>query len=301
MWQRVVLVLCGLVFLAPLAMGQQFDLLVVPGKAENLRLLLYNADGVARTLSPSANGDGSFSFHGKMSGPAYGELCARNMVRNLPLFLEPCSMSVELDVATPEKSPVKGSRMNSQYRYALEMARQDTAFLSQLLAAQPQELYLPAVLLEQLPSMETEQVRHYLSLLSGNACKGFHYKELQNRLAAVEALKEGARMASFDFVDQNGKKQNIDSLLSDTTATILLFGASWCQQCQRALNELQSSHRVVSIDIDRQPKGWNAACVQQWAIDHIPYLILIDRERKIMARDCRFWQIDRLLSDYLTY
>ncbi len=33
--------------------------------------------------------------------------------------------------------------------------------------------------------------------------------------------------------------------------------------------------------------------MQQLEIDHIPYLMLVDAERRIAARDIRIWEIER--------
>ncbi len=102
-------------------------------------------------------------------------------------------------------------------------------------------------------------------------------------------------LPSFIFLDNNRRLCIIDTLLSDTCHTLIIIGASWCRQCSDAQRIADSipSLRSVTINIDNDKWLWDAPIMQQLDIDHIPFLILVDNRRTIVARDIRPWELAR--------
>ena len=93
---------------------------------------------------------------------------------------------------------------------------------------------------------------------------------------------------------------HLDSILVDGCHNIIVVGATYCRQCKNIEKELYNSfplvHPVV-IDIDQLKEGWDAPFLKQLEINHIPYLILLDNKRRIVERDLRIWQLQRILQN----
>ena len=135
--------------------------------------------------------------------------------------------------------------------------------------------------------------------LGGEALKTYHYRLLGQRMLHLEALADGKRMPDFTFTDLNNQTNRIDSVLVDSCHNIIVIGATYCRQCKGIEDALYKSfpmiHPVV-INIDQQKDSWDAPFLKQLEVDHIPYLILLDPERRILARDLRIWQLQRMLK-----
>ena len=54
--------------------------------------------------------------------------------------------------------------------------------------------------------------------------------------------------------------------------------------------------KVLTINIDDNPNGWDAHYLQQLSVNHIPYMIMVDPEGKVTARDIRSWELYKLRS-----
>ena len=52
--------------------------------------------------------------------------------------------------------------------------------------------------------------------------------------------------------------------------------------------------KPIEINIDLEKETWDAPFVKTLAIEHIPYLILLDKNGRIVARDVRIWELERI-------
>jgi glutaredoxin len=80
-----------------------------------------------------------------------------------------------------------------------------------------------------------------------------------------------------------------------------VFGANWCDRCkaQQAQAEKTIGDRpikLLTINIDDNPNGWDANYLKQLSVDHIPYMILVDKRGIVVARDIRIWELERVLK-----
>lgn len=291
--------------LAVCAWAQGFELSVVSPQplSGTLKLSLYKASGECLALRPVASSSTSCLFEGSLAGPMYAELSGASLPRPMPIFLEEGSATVALNIAEPEKSHVNGSRTNSLYRYALELVDSDTSAFGDLIRSKPTEPYLAAALCHAMPHLTLAQAKGYKDVLQGEACHAFHYQLIEKQLSALAASSEGSPLKDFIFVDERGGKVHLDSLISDTLPTVIFVSATWCEQCETAHRNLtqlaRGPHpfRLLTLLVDRQPKGWEAPCLRTLSVDYIPNLILLDKNQIVFARDFRYWETARLLND----
>ncbi len=262
-------------------------------------LLVYDTDSKPRAINPKGK-NGPLVFEGDVKGAVYAELRHRKIKAPLPFFLEGADISIKYNPASPEASAINGSRSNSQLRYQLEQCDGDIGCLAQYVQDNPTSPVAPYILERYVSaSADYETVAALFRRLGGEAAKSHHYRRLQQRLHQLEALAEGSPIPSFSYTGGDGRPVNIDSALSGGSYNLLIVGATYCGQCQKIEEEVQRSfknvHPVV-IDVDRQKDGWDAPLLKLLDIDHVPYLILVDKERRIVARDLRIWQLERTLE-----
>ena len=273
---------------APASLGRDFT------------LLIYDSDSIPRVLRPAGK-KGPVFFTGTVNGAAYAELHHSKVTQPLPFFIENTVISISYKSDSPESSPITGSRSNSELRYQMEVCADDNNCLIQYIQSNPTSTIAPYIIDRYIsPSADYETISALYSLLDGDAAKTFHYRQLGRRLHRLEALANGVRMPDFTFTDLNKRTYHLDSVMADSCHNIIVIGATYCRQCKEIENELSNSfpliHPVV-LDIDQLKDGWDAAFLKQLEIDHIPYLILLDPEHRIVARDLRIWQLRRILKN----
>ena len=265
------------------------------------QLTIYDGDSTSRLLRSDSKG-AEFSFSGTVQHPVLAELRYNTLPQSLFFFLENSEINIALNVQNPASSPVQGSRSNSQYRFALENCQsgQRSDCLKQWIVQNSSSIFAPFILSE-LWETDYEEVRSLFEQLQGDACHTYHYHQLRQSLKSLLAVSEGQKMPDILLPDTNGILFHLDSVQSDTTFSLLLIGASWCEQCRRIEAQLQARNNegrvfpiVVHIDNDKQ--GWDAPFLQQLSVDRIPYLILLDKEGIILARDLRIWELERFMK-----
>ena len=50
---------------------------------------------------------------------------------------------------------------------------------------------------------------------------------------------------------------------------------------------------MLVIDIDDNPNGWDAQNLKQLSVDHLPYMILVDKDGIVVSSDMRIWELER--------
>lgn len=285
--------------------GQQFEVTVTSERALPTRLTLavYTNDSVPTILNPTQLANRGVSFGGRISRPMYAELRSPQLSSSLGFFLESASIQIVLNVADPERSKVVGSRMNSVYRYGLEQVLGDTSVLEGLVDDNPEEIYNASILLGALHCLTPIQVAYYAERLKGDARKVYPFRKLQEQLAVLSATMEGMKMPDFSFVADDGKNIRFRDVCPEGRCAVLLVGATWCEQCGAIEKQLRAFEKrydlsVLSVHLDKHAKGWDAPFVRQLAVDHIPYLVVVDEKGFIAGRDIRIWQMERAMEEW---
>lgn len=266
-------------------------------------LTIYDGDSTFRTQSAQGQ-RGSAVFEGSVEKPVLASVSHASLKRPLYFYLENAEISIRLNSAAPEKSPIQGSRSNSEYRYLLEclVAEGDAGgYLRQYVRSHPESIYAPFLLYTQQPNLDDVQLRQLYELLRGDARHAYHYWELARHLSQVPALAEGCAMPDFEFTDRH-RKVRFEQVRSKESRTLLFFGAKWCDRCQQQQQQVAAMLKeqpttMVVVRVDDDPRGWDAPCLQQLGIDHLPYIILIDSDGTVLARDLRVWELSERIAN----
>lgn len=288
------------VFFIPQLYAQEFHLhVVVPDNLKgSLTLTLYDK---TEPRNIKASGKQNCDFNGSVKGAAYAELRHSSIAQPLQFFIENSRINITFNRENPNASPVTGSRTNSLLRYQLEQcADNPTECLTRYVEEHPDDILASFILDQHLaPTLDFAMLDTLYKQLQGAATQSYHYKQLGKRLKCMATLAEGAPLPSFQFYDNNVKLIASDTVMRDSCYHLLLVGATWCEQCSRIVNELAKTFpdlQPLVINIDRQKMQWESKLVEILAVDHIPYLILLDPQKRIVARDFRIWELKRILD-----
>ncbi len=288
-----------LVSLAWAASAQLFSISVdVPSPlGGNFRLLVYDGDSIPRVLKPNGKKK-QVVFSGKVNGTVYAELYNSKVTAPLPFFIENNNISITYRADIPESSPITGSRSNSILRYQLEQCGTgDADCLGRFVAENPASPLAPYIIHRYLlGSADRETVERLYATLTDEATKAYHYRLVGERLRRLAALETGNKLPDIAVADLKGANRSIDSMLVEGRYNVIFVGSSYCRQCTDVKKELAHAFpemNILEFDVDSIAGGWDAPLMQQLEIDHIPYLMLVDAERRIAARDIRIWEIER--------
>lgn len=299
------------------AVAQTFDINVKFKNAANrtLTLKLYVNDTVpivkVRKMQKS-----STIFKGSLDNHCYAEL-STDGGQTLGFFAENSNITVQFDEDNPELSAITGSHINSQYRYALEQCRNsegeyDVTLLVEEAMKNKTTLFAPTIIYKYiLPNIGHQQatddkrvwnkanVSKLTEILDGEAKTTYHYRLLNQKIADSSMVTDDGRLPDITFTEGKQYIYHTDSLLKDNTYNVLIVGAKWCKQCRNAYNIVRKevpNANIILINIDDDIKDWNAEVVKKLKIEHIPYLILIAPDGKIVAKDIRAWEIKRSIK-----
>lgn len=259
----------------------------------------YSNDSVPHTIQYRII-QGECTFEGSAPTPYLVQLSHPSLAEPVPFYIENSNIDITIDPSSPASSRITGSRANSRYRYALEECPTSNAYcITQLVAANPAEIFTPFAIYNHLGELTVAQFQQLFQQLQGDALHTYHYHQLAKRLSSMQATTEGMRMPDFVFTTDEGNPMHFDSVRNDTTASIILFTASFSDKGRQIADQLSAEfpqlHTTI-INIDSDPHMWDAPYLDYLSVDRIPYMILLDNHGTIHTRDARIWELKRLLK-----
>lgn len=266
-------------------------------------LTIYDGDSTYHTFTDKAS-KGMFHFSGHVDKPVLASLQHSAIGRPLYFYLENSEISIALNATRPELSVIRNSRSNSEYRYLMECYRnaaEPGSFLKQYAKENPSSIYLPFVVYQEMNNLDDAVVRQLISQISDQGRNTYHYTLLRRWMKATPAVSEGSEMPDFAYLDGQKERRTFEQTRNTEGATLIMFGANWCDRCKTQLQQAQKTigDRAVSIltvNIDDNPNGWDANYLKQLNIDHIPYMVLVNRAGLVVASDIRIWELERVLK-----
>lgn len=290
-----------LFFPAVCGFAQGFEIKGESNLSGPITLTIYNGDSTSYTLTDKSR-KGLFYFSGRVERPSLATLQHSAMQQPLVFFLENAEISIALNASHPESSRINGSRSNSEYRYVMEHLRTASdpgAYLRQYVRNNPTSLYAPYILYSQRPNLDETVVRQLAGQLKGDATHTYHYTLLHRWTQEVPAVAEGSAMPDFVYTDSQRNRHRFNDTRSKDSPTLIFFGAHWCDRCSQQQQKVEhllkdSGVHLLAIQIDDSKAGWDDPDLQKLSIDHLPYMILVDKEGVVTAGDLRLWELEGL-------
>lgn len=295
---------CGLLMMPAILWAQSYTVSGESSLTGNFTLTIYDGDSTSHAHSIKAN-KGMFLFTGQVSSPVLASLEHPSMKKPLYFFLENSEIAINLNASRPELSVVKNSRSNSEYRYLLERYTQSAdpaTFLRQYVKDNPEGIYLPFMLHQQMGNVEDGLLRQMITLMSGKARHTYHYTLLRRWMRETPAVSEGSEMPEFAYLDSQKQRCTFSQTRNQEGSTLILFSATWCDICKKQLEQAKKTLsdknvQILTINIDDNPNGWDAHYLKELSVNHIPYMILVDKQGIVTARDIRIWELGNMKID----
>lgn len=145
--------------------------------------------------------------------------------------------------------------------------------------------------------------------------------DLSGKLEKFSSTSIGVLAPEFSIADVTGKTVQSDKLNSGNV--LLVFWATWCPHCTKLMPALHSYYQTftrdnfeiiaVSLDTEKNKwlsfineynldwvnaselKGWNSKVAEKYNIYATPTMILLDSDRRIVAKPSTITELDQIL------
>jgi peroxiredoxin len=290
-----------LLMLPTLCWGQHYEISGQSSLTGVFTLTVYDGDSSTHTYTDKAN-KGMFFFSGNVEKPVLASIQHPTMTQPLFFYLEGSEISINVNATRPDASVIKGSRTNSEYRYLMERyygAADPGGFLRQQLKENAGSIFIPFVLYRQMGNLDDGTLRQLIGQIGEGGRHTYHYTLLRRWLRETPSVSEGSEMPDFAYLDSQKNRHTFADSRNKEGYTLLQFSATWCDRCQQQREQAEKALvgqevKTLIINIDDNPNGWDAHYLQQLSVNHIPYMILVDEQGIVVARDMQAWELYKL-------
>lgn len=142
----------------------------------------------------------------------------------------------------------------------------------------------------------------------------------------AEEQKAADVIADFTQPDVDGKEVSAYSVIKANKLTIVDFWASWCPPCVAEIPNIKKIYDeyngkglgILGVSLDKEAdawkgaikkyemtwnhvsdlKGWENAAAQQFGVQSIPFMMVVDSEGKVVAKDVRGEALKEVIENY---
>ena len=260
-----------------------------------------------------------FNFTGHVDYPCFAFIKVDNNMQQV-IWLSNDSIQVDFDITQNalQISQIKGSQdaIDRLYHsttllplYQQKKFQQINDSIRAYVRTHSNSLYSVNLISTYMEVLGSSATKELLASISTKAKQSKEAQYLAQRIQRAETNTLGKMVQDFSLPDTTGQVRRLSSFIKPYT--IIHFWASWCLPCREHSPELVAFRRAtdvnqvqfVGISLDENKQAWNRAInkdkmnwiqlsdlkgfdgkvVKDFSVISIPYLLLIDKNYKILA------------------
>ncbi len=292
--------------------------------------------GTPEVVDSAVIKNGYFTFHGQVPFPQYCNVGIRGTSFPVGFYLEnsPIELNIKIRQDNYKRNDKNESRKCLQGKVYGSRSEREAQYISAL--HEPQDIEdwitnhpsnMPTLmkLATEWPEIHSpDLLEKWLNMMDKKLSERLAYKEVIRQIAKHRELTINAPAPDFVLPSDKGKRIALKDFRGKYV--LLDFWASWCGPCRGEIPNLKKAwnnyHRkgleIISITIDKNEQAWRKALVEeqmpwtqlngkgsniseQYNIQGIPHILLIDPKGKIVGINLRGDKLEKKLQELLSY
>ncbi len=176
-------------------------------------------------------------------------------------------------------------------------------------------------------NLTPERRQQLIDKMPANFRERSFVKEFQEQIKTAQHIEKGNIIEDFTLNNPEGQPVSALSLVGQNRITILDFWASWCGPCRQETPFMVQLYKkyhdqglgIIGISLDEDNaawtaaikelgmtwpqlsdlKGWKSQAAQQFMVNSIPFMIVLDQQGTILEKGLRGQDLEQFISEQL--
>lgn len=289
--------------------------LMIEGKRYAAPIFIENAAFTAN-LNPTKASETS------ITGTPTQEIATQFEAINAKFEAEQAKLYQEFSTAMQAKDEAKANEIRAQFDQLTKATQEQE---DALIAANTNSIVSAFVIAQKMGGLKLDELKVKFESLSPEVKATIIGKVIGDRIAKVESVAIGQIAPDFTLNTPEGEPLSMHSVKGKVK--IIDFWASWCGPCRgenpNVVKIYEEYHpkglEIISVSLDRDKEAWLQAikddnlgwhhvsdlkfwqceAAQQYAVNGIPHIVILDENNKIIAKNLRGEELENKIKELL--